>query len=64
MTHTKVRSRRGKLVHAVTLYGERRDLAPEDIPALVCGKKIKGAVVCPDDYVTCPVCVEILFDGN
>ena len=64
MIHTKVRARRGKLVHAVTLYGERRDLAPEDIPALVCGKRIKGPVIVDDEYVTCPVCSEILWEGN
>lgn len=63
MNHTRVRSRRGKLVHAVTLHGERRDLAPEHIPALVCGKRIKGAVVV-DEYVTCPACEEILSYGN
>ena len=60
---TPVRSRRGKLVHAMET-GIRRDLAPDEIPALVCGKRLKSAVVATDEYVTCPVCVEILFQGN
>lgn len=60
---TPVRGRRGKLVHAMAV-GIRQDLAPDEIPQLVCGKKLKGAVIAHDEYVTCPVCVEILFVGN
>lgn len=63
MTHTKVRSRRGRLVHALTQYGERLDLAPEDIPTLVCGRRVKG-VVLTDDYISCPACADILHRGN
>lgn len=59
---TPVRSRRGRLVHAVAT-GLRRDLAPDEIPTLVCGKRIKGAVVV-DEHIDCPACVEILFTGN
>lgn len=60
---TPVRGKRGKLVHAMTI-GIRRDLAPDEIPSLVCGKKLRGAVIAEDEYVTCPHCVEILFQGN
>jgi len=59
---TPVRSKRGKLVHAVA-HGIRRDLAPDDVPTLVCGKKLKGCRV-TDEHVTCPACVEILFNNN
>ena len=61
--HTRVRGRRGKLVHAVVLNGERRDLAPEDIPTLVCGRRMKGCVI-TDDHINCPVCEDILWTGN
>ena len=60
---TPVKGKRGKLVHAMA-YGIRRDLAPEDITTLVCGRKMKGAVIAYDEYVTCPTCVLILFEGN
>lgn len=60
---TKVRSKRGRLVHAVTPHGTRRDLAPEDIPEIECGRKLKGAVIV-DDHVSCPACIHILFVGN
>ena len=63
MTHTKVRSRHGKLVHALTLHGSRRDLAPEDIPTLLCGRRVKGVTV-TDDHIDCPACTEILWVGN
>lgn len=60
---TRVRGRRGRLVHAVS-YGIRRDLAPEEIPTLVCGRRLRAAVIVVDEYVTCPVCEEILSNGN
>jgi hypothetical protein len=61
--HTKVRGRRGKLVHALTYTGERKDLAPEDVPMLVCGKRMKGVLV-TDDHISCPQCTEILWNQN
>jgi hypothetical protein len=59
---TPVRSRRGKIVHLVAT-GIRRDLAPEQIPAVVCGKRLKSAVVTDDD-VTCDACLDIAFNQN
>jgi len=59
---TPVRSRRGRLVHAVEI-GIRRDLPPESIPTLVCGKRLKGCVIV-DEYIDCPHCCEILFNQN
>jgi hypothetical protein len=60
---TAVRGKRGKLVHAWTPVGSRRDLAPEDVPSLLCGKRLKGAVI-TDEHVDCPICVDVLFNGN
>jgi hypothetical protein len=60
---TGVRGRRGRLVHAWQPLGARRDLCPDDVPSLVCGKKLKGAVI-TDEHVDCPICVTILFEGN
>jgi hypothetical protein len=51
------------LVHAWQPLGARRDLCPDDVPSLVCGKKLKGAVI-TDEHVDCPICVTILFEGN
>jgi len=59
---TPVRSRRSKYVHAVEI-GIRRDLAPESIPMLVCGKRLKGVYVV-NEYIDCPHCCEILFNQN
>jgi hypothetical protein len=61
---TPVRGRRGVLVHAWQPLGKRRDLCPDDVPSLVCGRRLKGAVVLFDEYITCPSCVEIMFSGN
>lgn len=59
---TPVRARRGKVVHAVAI-GIRRDLAPDEIPNLVCGKRLKSAVI-TDEHVNCEACVDILFNNN
>ena len=58
-----VRGKRGRLVHGVTSHGARRDLAPEDIPTILCGRRMKGCVV-TEDHIDCPACVSILFEGN
>lgn len=60
---TKVRGKRGKLVHAWTEYGTRRDLAPSEIPNLICGKRLKAALVV-DEEITCDACLDIIFNGN
>jgi hypothetical protein len=60
---TGVRGKRGKLVHGWTPHGSRRDVAPEEVPSLICGRRIKGAVI-TDEHIDCPICVEILFEGN
>jgi hypothetical protein len=60
---TGVRGRRGRLVHAWQPLGARRDLCPDDVPSLVCGKKLKGAVI-TDESVDCDVCLSIIWEGN
>jgi hypothetical protein len=60
---TPVRGKRGVLVHAWQPLGKRRDLSPDQIPSIVCGRKLRGAVVV-DEHVDCPACVHILFLGN
>lgn len=57
-----MKAKRGVLVHCIAA-GIRRDLAPEEIPTLVCGKRIKGPRIV-DDNITCPACLEILFNAN
>jgi hypothetical protein len=61
MTH--VRGKRGRLVHIVTSHGSRRDLAPEEIPTILCGKKLRGAIITDDD-VSCDACLDVLFNAN
>lgn len=60
---TAVRSRRGRVVHAWAPAGSRRDLAPEDIPNITCGRKISGAFI-TDEPITCLACIEIESVGN
>jgi len=60
---TYVRGKRGRLVHIMTPHGARRDLAPESIPPILCGKRMRGAVI-TDDYATCEACLSILFEAN
>jgi len=59
---TPVRGKRGRLVHAMA-FGVRRDLAPEDIRPILCGKKLRGAIVVDED-IDCDACLSILFEGN
>jgi hypothetical protein len=61
---TYVRSRRGKLVHIVTPHGTRRDLCPDLIAPLVCGRRLLGCVVVFDEEATCPACLEIESNQN
>ena len=60
---TAVKGKRGRLVHAWMPHGTRRDLAPEDIPTVVCGRKLSGGVITEDD-IDCRACLEILFNQN
>lgn len=60
---TAVRGKRGRLVHAWMPHGKRRDLCPDEIPSLICGRRMKGVIVV-DEHVDCPACVSILFEGN
>lgn len=55
---TRVRGKRGRLVHVMT-YGVRQDLAPEDVPAVLCGVRITAPIIEPDEPVTCERCHEI-----
>ena len=55
---TPVRARRGRLIHLVAI-GIGKDLAPEDLPVVLCGRRIKSPVVEPDLSVTCERCHEI-----
>ena len=59
---TYVRGRRGRLVHIVT-HGIRRDLAPDEIPTIVCGRKLRGAIIV-DDGPLCEACAEVEANGN
>lgn len=61
---TYVRSRRGRLVHIVTPHGTRRDLSPDQIPQIVCGRRLLGCVVVLDEEVTCRACLDIELNGN
>lgn len=60
---TPVRGKRGRLVHAWTPHGARRDLAPEQIPDVICGRRLAGARVV-DENIDCPACLDVLFTGN
>lgn len=59
---TPVRARRGRRIHAVDI-GMRRDLAPEDIPALCCGRRLRTPIIV-DEEITCPICIDIMENGN
>jgi hypothetical protein len=59
---TPVRGKRGSLVHAVTT-GMRRDLAPEDVPILLCGRRLRGPIVV-DEEIDCPACLDIIERAN
>ncbi len=59
---TPVRGRRGKLVHCVT-HGVHRDLAPEDVPNLLCGRSIKAPLIV-DEEIDCPACLDIIERAN
>lgn len=60
---TRVRGKRGKLVHGWTSHGARRDLAPEEIPSLICGRRLRGAVIV-DEEINCEACISIIAYGN
>lgn len=60
---TPVRGKRGRLVHAM-MIGIRRDLDPAEIPNLVCGKRLRGAIVVSDEEISCPACLDICVNGN
>lgn len=60
---TPVRARRGRRVHAWTQHGERRDLDPDHIPNLVCGRRLKAPLIV-DEPIDCEACIDILFNGN
>lgn len=60
---TPVRGKRGSLVHAWMPDGSRRDLCPDDIPNIVCGKRLRGPLI-TDDNIDCPACLDIIFNGN
>ena len=60
---TAVRGRRGSLVHAWMPTGTRRDLDPDNIPNLVCARKLRGPIVV-DEEIDCPVCLDVIENGN
>lgn len=60
---TPVRGKRGRLVHAANAIGIRRDLAPEDIPNLLCARRLHAPIIV-DEEIDCPACLDIIERAN